>query len=203
MSEADKIAAWLGFAGFLLALASLTWQCVSFLLQRRERVSAELWFVKEIDGSSPGIVLRVWNSGRIPVYIQKAEVCFGDRRKGVGKKQTAIGFSPMPTGTSRRHGMLPLTDGVRAQVAASGRQPLSVGEEKRFRLLAQVVPPALLQQVCALPESEVWVSVYSPEGAILRLKGSTVLPVLSVLRHSQQTEGQRGSSEPGSGSEEE
>ena len=61
---------YVGLAGFLLALLSLSWQSWSFHKHRRSKLRAELITQKGSDRIL--VVLRVWNDGYAPAYLSHA-----------------------------------------------------------------------------------------------------------------------------------
>jgi hypothetical protein len=181
MSDAEKIAAWVGVAGFGLALVSLIWQVISFRAERREKVSAELSCVISAGCPSPVMLLKVWNSGRTPVYIEQVELCVGHRTRKVGAGYLSVAFEPYQEGILAGWRVVrPLHETAREE--SRGLRPLLVGEPMLFRLPKNTIETSMLQKVCEAPRKQVWISISSPEGEILWLKGKQVQPIIRVIK---------------------
>ena len=142
---------WLGISGFILAVFSLGWQVWKYRDEHAENVSGEISFTVDVNGR--WVVLKLVNCGRVPVYLEKVDLCLGDTRTKVGCRHVSVPFA--------RNGPqnAPLAPGGGATYELDARNPL-------------------LKLAVTLPENKVWIAVCTPRRKILRLKGNKVLAVL-------------------------
>lgn len=68
------LAAVLGVLGFLLALASLSWQIWSHYAERRESVRATACYREELGRRYGTLRVSVRNVGRVPVYLDAVDI---------------------------------------------------------------------------------------------------------------------------------
>ena len=145
---------WLGISGFILAVFSLGWQAWKYRDEHAEKVSGKISFAIDLNGQR--VVLKLVNCGRVPVYLEKVDLCWGDTSTKVGCSHASTPF------------------------ALKGPQnaPLAPGGGAMYELDAK---NPLLRMALALQENKVWVAVSTPRREILRIKGNKVLPVLRVV----------------------
>jgi len=96
--------------------------------------------------------LKVRNQGRVPIYMEKPVLAWGDEGS--------------PSRTCRWH----------FEADPPCHNPLQPGECRNYVLPA--LPIEVLKEACDQPPDKVWISVSSGRGEILRLKGDRVLPHL-------------------------
>jgi len=144
---------WLGISGFILALISLFWQIWKYRDEHIEKVSGKISF--KSDGKGRWVALKIVNCGRVPVYLEKVQLCWGNPSAKVGSSHVSVLF----------------------ELQGPQHEPLAPGAGAMYGLDAMnpVLQPALI-----LPENNVWVSVWTPRREIMRLEGNKVLPGLRL-----------------------
>jgi hypothetical protein len=149
----------IGVLGFFLACASLAWHVWTHRQAHRERVVAELSVADTTEFPAGALLVRVTNSGGVPLYLKEVTLAWGK----AGDKVLELDLEPHP----------------------KSEGPLQVGQDRRFVLLASPTGP--LAMAARQPEERLWISIKSARGEVQRVKGSQVHPHLAILMDHQVT----------------
>jgi hypothetical protein len=164
----------LGALASLAAILLLAWRVWAHYDARRQRVKAELSIRIGFGAPAPSLCVWVTNTGRLPVYVCEVTLAWGRDTGRIGDEVTALDLQPQP--------------------AAKG--PIQVGDGRLF-LLPWVLPKPLLEQAAKEHPRRVWLSIKSPKGEMLRLKGKKVQPYLGHLANPASAPPQASQVEPG------
>ena len=153
----EIVAQVLGTLGFLMALASLRWQVHTWQEGRKERLDYRLCQQRSTDVPEDHLVLRIINTGMVPIYIRDAALCWRPEKPHRESERRAI---PM-------HQTTPDTN------------PMQPGDDREFILILSRLHQDVT--VASPPERNIWLSVSSAKGEILTIDGTKVSPY--VPRH--------------------
>jgi len=158
------------FLNVAITLAERAWEFWQDVVRHKERV--EPCLECHIDSGGCRLLLKLRNQGRVPIYMEKPVLAWGDEgcpsrawgwRRGHGSR---VAGRSSPSRTCRWH----------FEADPPCHNPLQPGECRNYVLPA--LPIEVLKEACDQPRDKVWISVSSGSGEILRLKGDRVLPHL-------------------------
>jgi len=160
MPDIDTVVKWFALFGFPLAVISFVWLVWTHYRSHKENVRGTLSIGGKVLGPGLtvfGLFLDIWNNGEVPVYIKSVALAWKGQDSQGHDTTTQLMFKPCP----------------------EKRGPLQPGEGRSFILPDS--PPHFLEAPSKQPEDNLWVSVQSPKGEVLRLKGDEVRPLLVEL----------------------
>jgi len=154
----------LGVLGFLIACGSLGWQIWAYFDAKKPKVGAAPSFW-ECTGRRYGTIsVDVWNSGRVPVYVE--EVAVGSKREG----------------SARSGGALDDYEVERRLCLESDRppeEPLNPGQPRTYSLPDDVAESC--RTLLDFSRQGVYLSINAPGKRLLLLPGSQIGPILDDI----------------------
>ena len=146
---------------WIIEVLSRIWQAWTDNRSKKPRISAKASFDMGTFGPTPTLVIDVWNSGSVPVYITQVQLCYqkgGKRPLEVGREESSLILQP---------------------VTANPNEPLQPGNGTQYVLPSEAQYP--LKLWLEGPEEDVFLTITSPVGELLCLPGSQVQPILRVI----------------------
>jgi len=157
LSWIEIIAQVLGTLGFVMAFASLWWQVHTWREGRKEQVDYTLGLACSAAVPEDHLVLKIVNAGMVPIYIREAALWWRPEKPDRESERRSIMMSQRE----------------------SNKNPIQPGDDREFILILSRLHQNVI--VASPPERNMWLTVSSAKGEILRIDGTEVS--LYVLRH--------------------
>jgi hypothetical protein len=158
-----EVANVLGVFGFILSCIALLWQFWTRHDDRKEKVNASVEFGGTVEtGPLLTIFVKVWNSGRIPVHLEKvALTCTA---------QAAV-------------------KELRFIEKQNSKGPLGIGEPRYYYL--PKAPIETLKVFLEKSKGNIWISFHTPGGEISRYSGGEIKQYLEgMVKISEENKGE-------------